>query len=331
MHGFYDVIILISAFAFAAVGTGLAYAVLKRAQVMDVPNARSNHATPTPRGGGLGIVVSALAFLLVVGAPGELLLGMLLLTAVSFRDDIRPLPARYRFLAQLVVVVWLLLAAYDGQVFGELLPRWAELPLLAVAWIWFINLFNFMDGSDGLAGGEALSISAGICVLGFFVALPSGVFHDSLVLLGAVAGFLLWNWHPARIFMGDVGSVPLGLLLGYLLLQLAGNGYWAAALILPAVFLADATFTLLRRLLTGQRIFEAHSTHCYQRAIRGGMPHDRVAWEVVGVNVLLAVLAVVSAVSPPLVQWGAIAVAYAVVLGLLWRFATYKTPTTATT
>src|SRR5690606_3227134 len=126
MNGLYDVIILLSAFVFAILGTGIAYAVLKRAQVLDVPNARSNHATPTPRGGGLGIVVPAVAFLLVVGAPMQLVLGVLVLTAVSFRDDIRPVPARYRLLAQLAVVVGLLLTTYHGQVFAGLLPHWLE-------------------------------------------------------------------------------------------------------------------------------------------------------------------------------------------------------------
>src|SRR5690606_38610057 len=121
----------------------------------------------------------------------------------------------------------------------------------------------------------------------------------------------------ARIFLGDVGSVPLGLLLGYLLLQLAGAGHAVAALILPAVFLADASFTLLRRLMRGERIYEAHSSHCYQRAIRGGMPHNQVAREVLEVNMVLIALAALSVTLPLPWQWAVLAVAYLLVSGLL--------------
>lgn len=324
LYSLYHVILFGSAFFFGVIGTGLAYAALKHAQVMDVPNARSNHSTPTPRGGGLGIVAAVLMFLWVAGAPALLLLAVAVLTAVSFCDDIRPLPARWRLLVQLVVVAGLLATVYQGRLFPELLPRWLELPLLALAWLWFINLFNFMDGSDGLAAGEGISISAGIVLMATVAVLPGGVAAYALVVLGAVAGFILWNWHPARIFMGDVGSVPLGLLLGYMLITLAGAGYWAAALILPAVFLADATTTLLRRAIKRERIFEAHSTHAYQRAIRGGMAHNQVAGEVLAVNVVLIALAMASALGDLAMQFAALALAYGMVFLLLRRFSRYK-------
>lgn len=319
----YDLIFLFSACLLAVIATGVAYAVLKHQNVMDVPNARSNHAVPVPRGGGIGILVAVL----LLGAMPKVLVAMVFLAIVSFIDDMRGLSARVRFSAQAIAVVGLLLTAYDGQVFGGFVPMWLELPLLALAWLWFINLFNFMDGSDGLAGGEAFSIAAGLLLLAVFVPLAGADYHMALVLLGASAGFLLWNWNPAKIFMGDVGSVPLGLLLGYLLLSVAGQGYWAAAAILPAVFVADASFTLLRRLLKGERIFEAHSSHCYQRAIRGGMSHAQVAQEVMEMNAVLAAIAALSTTGGWALQIGCVLAAYVAVFGLLWRLAAYKTAT----
>lgn len=320
---FYDIALVLSAFVFAVAGTGFAYALL-RGKVMDVPNARSNHAIPTPRGGGIGIVFAATGFLLVVDAQGAVVWGFLALALLSLWDDMRPLPARYRLLCHLAVASGVLLACYEGSIFGGWLPHQAEIAVLALAWVWFINLFNFMDGSDGLAASEALCICLGFIALGAAVSLPVHLFSYALVLLGAVAGFLMWNWHPARIFMGDVGSIPLGYILGFMLISLAGAGYWAAALILPAVFVADASLTLLRRIIRRERIFEAHSTHAYQKAIRGGMTHDAVARHVIGINLLLVVLAVAATTMPAPWKAGCVALAGVLVLALLIRFATRR-------
>lgn len=321
---FYDIALVISAFIFAVAGTGFAYAVL-REKAVDVPNERSNHSAPTPRAGGLGIVFAATSFLLVVDADGLVIWGFLGLAMLSFWDDLRPLPARYRLLAHLAVAFAVLFFTFEGSVSGGLLPRLAEVALLALAWVWFINLFNFMDGSDGLAASEALCLCLGFVALGVLVAIPVHLFSYALVIAGAVAGFLMWNWHPARIFMGDVGSIPLGYIIGFMLISLAGAGYWASALILPAVFLADASLTLLRRLLKGERIFEAHSTHAYQKAIRGGMSHDAVARTVVGVNLLLIMMAVMCCITP-LALWkaGYVAFAYLLVFALLIYFSSYR-------
>lgn len=327
LYGAYKLVILVSAFVVSAITTGVAYAVLKRAKVLDMPNDRSNHSVPTPRGGGLGIVFALAAFLVIVGEPWPLVMAILVLAAVSFVDDIQSQPARLRFLAQAVMVVGILATVYPHDVFPWL-PQWVELPLLALAWLWFINLFNFMDGSDGLAASEALAVGAGVLLLYLFVPLPFAAKHGTLVMVGAVSGFLLWNWPPAKIFMGDVGSVPLGFMLGYLLLEVAGMGHWAAALILPAVFVADASFTLLRRLKNRERVFEAHSTHCYQRAIRGGMSHRRVVREVMEMNLLLMALAALSTTTGWQWQVGALLVAYGAVFWLLSGFARYKTPAT---
>jgi UDP-N-acetylmuramyl pentapeptide phosphotransferase/UDP-N-acetylglucosamine-1-phosphate transferase len=142
--------------------------------------------------------------------------------------------------------------------------------------LWVVNLFTIMDGIAGMAGSQAASIGVGLAVL----ALWFGGFGDldqlSLALVGAVLGFLYWNWHPARIFLGDVGSQSLGYLIGFLLLRAAGDGAWAAAIILPLYFWVDATWTLLRRARAGENILAAHAQHFYQRSLRLGRRHDQV-------------------------------------------------------
>ncbi|MBV9152819.1 MAG: hypothetical protein JO204_13685, partial [Alphaproteobacteria bacterium] len=155
-------------------------------------------------------------------------------------------------------------------------------------WLWFVNLFNFMDGIDGLAGVEAAAIGVGLLL---FAAVGSemdpGLAAAPAAIAAAALGFLVWNWAPARIFLGDVGSVPLGYLLGFLLLDQAARGHWEIALILPLYFLADATITLLRRLLRGERVWEAHRSHFYQRAVQRGFGHAAVVQRVVVANIVL--------------------------------------------
>lgn len=325
----YDTILLISTFVFAFFATGGAYALMLRIGAMDIPNSRSNHTQPTPHGGGLGIVFAAICFMMVVDAPGDLIWGVLILAAVSFYDDIRPLPARDRFAVQVVVVAWMLATqlpetALSGFVFHEVVLL---VGLAGLVWLWFINLFNFMDGSDGLAASEAACISAGIILMAAVIPLPPHVQNGALVTLGASLGFIVWNWHPARVFMGDVGSIPLGFLLGFLLLSLAVGGYPAASLILPAVFVADASLTLVGRMLRQERILEAHSSHAYQRAIRGGMTHDAVARDVIGVNIVLIVIAVLSTQTASLLwQLGLVGLAYGLACLLLLRFSLRRHP-----
>ncbi|MBM3618760.1 MAG: glycosyltransferase family 4 protein [Alphaproteobacteria bacterium] len=289
----YELIFVLTAFVLSFAGTATAYALLKRFRVLDNPNARSNHANPTPRGGGIGIVFSIAFLLIIVGTPWQIVAAFSLLAAISFIDDLRSLSARVRFLAQLVAVGLSLCTMPQIDAITPL-PLWVELPVLALAWLWFINLFNFMDGSDGLAVSEAVFIAFGIVLVVFLDYNPYPLLLQSLVVAAAALAFLPWNWHPAKIFMGDVGSVPLGFVLGYLLLSLAMNGYWAAALILPAAFLVDASSTLLLRFLKGERLTQAHSDHAYQKAIRAGLSHDTVAREFTAMNLLLMILALAS-------------------------------------
>lgn len=218
-----------------------------------------------------------------------------ILAAMSWVDDLRGLGPLFRFGAHVVSVgLALSFGLLDGPVFGAMLSPVLDKIAAGLLWVWFINLFNFMDGIDGIAGVEALSIGGGITLLAVFSGVGSDVGNVALVVAAGAGGFLVWNWHPAKIFLGDVGSVPLGFVLGWLLLSLSAAGYWLAALILPLYFLVDAGLTLLRRLLRGEKIWQAHRQHFYQYAAQHGRSHGEVATAVALCNSVLIVLAFVT-------------------------------------
>ena len=280
----------------ACLGTRALIPLLRDAAVLDRPNERSLHAAPTPRGGGVAVVGATLIAwlaLLIAGPVAPQLLAVLcgaaLLAAISWRDDRHGLSPAPRLLAQLVAVgLGMMVVAPAGSVFQGWLTPGLDGVAAALLWLWFVNLFNFMDGIDGLAGSEAASIAIGLVL---FASIGAGA-DPGLVALAATAevaalGFLVWNWAPARIFLGDVGSVPLGYLLGFLLLDVAARGGWKIALILPLYFLADATLTLLRRLVRGEAVWQAHREHFYQRAVQRGLGHATVVRRVIAANLLL--------------------------------------------
>jgi UDP-N-acetylmuramyl pentapeptide phosphotransferase/UDP-N-acetylglucosamine-1-phosphate transferase len=278
------------------IATGALIPILRRQDVLDHPNARSSHRVPTPRGGGIAVIAVVLLTWLLLYRAGSVTAGLIsislgtgVLAAVSWVDDLRGLSAGIRLLAHLIAVVIGLLALPEGH---NRLESWLGPTLylvgLGALWIWWINLFNFMDGIDGLAASEAAAVGSGVLLFAMI-----GVGEDPPLalcaagLFGAVTGFLWWNWSPARIFLGDVGSVSLGYLSGFLLLGSAARGYWKIALVLPLYFLADATITLLRRLLRGERIWQAHRQHFYQRAVRDGLGHSAVVKRVILADLLL--------------------------------------------
>lgn len=249
--------------------TGLAWRL-----AIDVPNERSLHTLPTPRVGGWGIV-PVVALLTVVLAPSMWLAALLfaLLAALSQIDDRRGLPVGARFGAHIAAVA-IFVAAHPAAA-----PWWA-LCGVAFLMVWLVNLYNFMDGSDGLAGGMAL-FGFGAYAIAALRATPADipVALTAALTAGAALGFLMFNFHPARVFLGDAGSIPLGFLAGAL-------GYWGWArdvwpIWFPALvfapFIADASITLLRRLLRGEKIWQAHREHYYQRMVQMGCGHARTA------------------------------------------------------
>jgi UDP-N-acetylmuramyl pentapeptide phosphotransferase/UDP-N-acetylglucosamine-1-phosphate transferase len=297
---------------------------LARRGVLDRPNERSLHTKPTPRGGGIAVVGTLLiawAILALLGrAPAALaavLLGALLLAIVSWIDDLGGLSPLARLIAQFAIAVLGLPALPPAAGLLSGLPAPLLYPALLCLWVWSTNLFNFMDGIDGLAAGEALAIGFGLVLL----SAAGANSHTGLLaaaLFGAAAGFLVWNWPPARIFLGDVGSVPLGYVIGFLLIGMALRGDWRAALILPLYFLADASLTLARRLLRGERVWQAHKSHFYQGAVALGLSHKAVTRRVMAANLVLILCAWVAEQGAGAIALG---LALATVSLLLWALA----------
>jgi UDP-N-acetylmuramyl pentapeptide phosphotransferase/UDP-N-acetylglucosamine-1-phosphate transferase len=270
---------------------------------LEEPNERSMHSRPVPAGAGIAIVVTALvlwpwwhtrtdAFHLA------LLIGCAGLALLSLADDHWRLSPALRFGAQAAIVAACLLALPTQARLVPLLPLTLERGLVALAWLWFINLFNFMDGIDGLAGSETVAVAIGYLAVAAYAGVDDPFWRLALVIAASAGGYLFWNWHPAMVFMGDAGSIPLGFLLGWLMLDLALAGAWAAGLILPLYFVADATLTLLGRARRGETLWQAHRQHFYQRAVLGGTTPSGVVWRVGAANATLIALALVSVQHP---------------------------------
>jgi len=272
---------------------------LRRKAILDMPNHRSSHAVPTPRGGGLAVtpllIVMVGAVFLWSGNAGLqewlMLIAAVGLGTLSWFDDRHNLSPAIRFACQFLAVI-VGVFAIDGPVLQGLVPMWLDRILVVLAWVWFLNLFNFMDGIDGITGVEAGSIGLGIFILALLAPLPEFVDlgYIGLGVLSIMTGFLIWNWHPAKLFLGDVGSVPLGFVLGWLLLELAARGAWMPALILPSYYLLDATFTLIKRGLRGEKVWQAHREHFYQQATQRGMSHARVSALIALANLALIIV-----------------------------------------
>ena len=290
--------------------------VLLKLQLLDYPNKRSSHTKPTVSGAGIGVLAILLPIWIVITflfppqsqaeemsrwvIPGL----TLLLATISFLDDLKGLPQLTRLLIHagaIITAVQLL----PGPIFTSFLYPALDICLITIAWIWFINLFNFMDGIDGIAGVETIAIALGIYVIGSVFIPYSSIYGQNLVIAAAMVGFLIWNWSPAKIFLGDVGSIPLGFLVGWHLLNLAASGFWVAALILPLYYITDSSLTLIRRLLSGKSIWEAHREHFYQSAVKNGRAHSTVAKAIALTNVLLMVLAFFAAYPelPAFISW----------------------------
>jgi UDP-N-acetylmuramyl pentapeptide phosphotransferase/UDP-N-acetylglucosamine-1-phosphate transferase len=293
------------------------------------PNARSSHRVPTPQGGGMAVVGAALSVALTAALAAGLPLPSLaiaaaaaaVLAAVGAVDDIRPLPAVPRLLLQVGAVAAVVGLAGEGRVLPATVPLPFEQALLILGGAWFVNLVNFMDGLDWMTVAEVVPVTAALACFGFAGGLPPGPALLAAALLGATLGFAPFNRPVARLFLGDVGSLPIGLMLGWMLLELARAGGLAAALLLPLYYLADATITLLRRLARRERVWEAHRTHFYQRATDHGHTVLAVDGAVLAVNGALAGLAALTLALPhPAVQAGALGAGALLVAWLLARF-----------
>ncbi len=272
---------------------------LASSTLLDQPTDRSSHSVATPRGGGVAFIASFAALMALLAWSGWLpmillqaLLGSGLLVAlVGFLDDHRPLPARWRFGAHLVAAVWALWCMHGippVPIFGVSVDLGGFGLMLACAYlVWMVNLYNFMDGIDGIAGIEAISVALG-GALCWWLATRSPLGFVPVALASSVAGFLVWNYPPAKIFMGDAGSGFIGMVLGVLSLWTAQEStpvFWSWFILL-GVFMVDATTTLVRRVRRGERFNEAHRSHAYQYAARRHGSHLKVTLAVALINLV---------------------------------------------
>jgi Fuc2NAc and GlcNAc transferase len=293
-------LLAISALAASALLTDLVRRLAAGSGVLDLPNPRSSHGVPTPRGGGLAIVLVSTVGLLVLALRGivardlacALVGGGLAVALVGLADDRRSLSAATRLTVHFVAALWAL--AWLGglppvRVGSELVSfGWTGYVLGAFGIVWTLNLFNFMDGIDGIAASEAIFVALAGALLTAPFTDAAGVGFAAVLFAAACGGFLLWNWPPARIFLGDVGSGYLGYVIAVLAVA-AGRHNPVALwiwLMLGGAFFVDATITLVRRLLRGERLSEAHRSHAYQWLARRWGSHGKVTVTVILVNLV---------------------------------------------
>ena len=294
------------------------------------PNARSSHRSPTPQGGGIAviaavvIVLAASAVMVPFTHPYSIAIVLacaIALAVVGAIDDIRPIDPVPRLLLQSMAVIVVLASLPEGLHTVPFLPWWLERTLLFVAMLWFLNVVNFMDGIDWITVAEVVPITAALSWFGTIGALPRDAALVALALCGATAGFAPFNRPVARLFLGDVGSLPIGLLLGWLLVLL-GEHHFAAALLLPLYYVADATITMLRRFARGEAVMQAHRSHYYQQAFDGGLGIYVIVGRVFLANLILAGLAASCIfTTSPAIQTMALAAGCLVVAVLLWSLA----------
>jgi Fuc2NAc and GlcNAc transferase len=301
-------------------------------QLIDRPNERSSHSIPTPRGGGVAIVIAFLGGMLVFvdGASAAAVIALLVggagVAIVGFVDDHGHILARWRLLAHFSCAAWILYwtGVPSFEWMGNVVDLGTPGAILATLYlVWLLNLYNFMDGIDGIAGVEALMVGVGGTAAYWLANMPTtGDGSFPLLLAAATLGFLVWNLPPAKIFMGDAGSGFLGLILGTLSLQAAMMRpvlLWCW-LVLLGVFIVDATVTLIRRLLRGERVYEAHCSHAYQHACRELGAHRPVTLAVAAINFLWLLPWALAIASGRIEGVVGLFVAYLPLLVLVFRF-----------
>ncbi|MEE4216401.1 MAG: glycosyltransferase family 4 protein [Xanthomonadales bacterium] len=327
-----DTVLVIAPAAFLSfLLSGVATWYARRRGLFDHPGARHSHSEPTPRGGGAGLVLAFLVSIVLLLAFSQrplismhilptLLSGTLAMAITGWWDDHHDLSARFRFAVQLGVSLFLLWSLRkSGWVDG-----WFIFAIGVLFTAWMINLFNFMDGSNGMAGCQGV-FAFGVLAWLFTRGGDPGAATVALLMLACCVGFLPWNLGKARVFLGDVGSLPLGFMIAALLLYGAESGAFSlpVALMVMALFLADASLTLMVRVLKGERWYNAHRQHLYQRIIAVGWTHGRVLLLYQAVNLALVLPGIVIGVNYPVLAWP-LAVALGLALALGWYLSIRK-------
>lgn len=310
-------------------------------KLMDIPNDRSSHEIPTPRGGGVAIVISYALSLLYLYLSHKLnpgitlaLAGGLPIAMIGFIDDHRHVSARLRLMIQILSATWSILWL-DGLLYlqfnGEEYQLGQVGNILAILLlVWLVNLFNFMDGIDGIAASEVIFV--GLSAFTILTLKNSNIsfINEGLPLLSLAAaslGFLFWNWPPARIFMGDVGSGVVGFLIGVSALYSAKSGAISLVtwLILLGTFYVDASFTLAQRILTGQNFTQAHRSHAYQKAARLHGSHKKVTLTFIFINLFWLLPLACAATNWPKLELMCLFIAYIPLVLMAQRLEAGKT------
>jgi UDP-N-acetylmuramyl pentapeptide phosphotransferase/UDP-N-acetylglucosamine-1-phosphate transferase len=335
---FTELLLLFAALLLAAACSACLTSVLRpllQRYALARPNARSSHRVPTPQGAGIAVIVATLAVGTIIIAasasasniPLMVFGATLFIGLVGIWDDIKTIPVLPRLILQALAVAAVLFASSGDLRIVPECPLWLERCLLLLAGLWFVNLVNFMDGLDWMTVAEVVPVTAALLVLGYRGDVPAPIAFVAATLCGAMLGFAPFNRPIAKVFLGDVGSLPIGLLLGWCLLQLAWHQQLAAALLLPLYYLADATMTLFRRIAKREPFWAAHRSHYYQRATDNGFTVLRVVGEVFALNIVLAALAFASAIARSMpISMLSILIGALAVMGLLYRFS-QKQPT----
>lgn len=281
------------------------------------PNHRSSHKVATPQGGGLGVmfallVVCALAALLAPRLGAASLIPVLgaacFLTVLGALDDAHALPVSWRFIGQTIAALAIVLTLpAELRILPEIVPLWLERALLVIGTVGFVNAVNFLDGIDWMTVAEVVPITLAVAVMCGFGVVPVGIGLLALALLGAMLGFAIFNKHPASIFLGDAGSLPIGLCLAVMLIYVA-HASLVAAILLPLYMIADTSITLVRRIINKEPFLAAHRSHYYQRAVIGGRSVPQVTARIFLHGLALALLAIGVALSQsPLLDFFALA------------------------
>lgn len=300
----FAIIISLCAFLMSLLGTRITILALRQRQEMQLqwPLGKKQGVSRVPVGGGVAVVMAMSICLLVADIPYPVILSLFMLAAASLLDDFLRIPVFVRLLIQFFAVL-LPLQLIHYPFFDAALPVLVEKAIIIIVWMWWMNLSEYMDGIDGITPTQMVGMSLGVCMLSIMDGtFPTPLARYALVVFAVALGFMWWNWYPSKIRLGEVGTIPIGFITGYLLLMSYQNSYSAAAMILPAYYVSDGLFTLVRRVRKGKEGFAKHSEYYYSRAIRKGRRPDTVSRYVFGLNMLLISLSVFSVLHPELVM-----------------------------
>lgn len=260
----------------------LSLRIISKTKTIDTPNKRSNHNAPTPKGAGIGIILSFLIIYFIFIPLNDIVFAcsITLLCLISFINDNKHISIIYRLLIHIILTLFVLVfwePLINLPLIDDIFPKWLSLTILILFIIWMTNLYNFMDGIDGISSIQCIIIGIGVgCCL--FLSEDINKIENIIAgfFVGSGSAFLIWNWHPAKVFLGDAGSIPIGFINAILALLLFKNGLWYVPLILNSYYLTDTAITLIIRIIKKEKPWQAHKSHFYQKAIINGNSHSNV-------------------------------------------------------